>query len=273
MISVSQFCSRAQISRQAYYKQHRERQKQVILEDQVIHLVKTIRSQHPRVGVRKLMVMLRQAFRDAGISIGRDRLFDVLRGHDLLIKRRRRGTRTTQSRHCFYKYPNRIKGMAVLGRNQVWVSDVTYLRTREGFLYLSMITDTYSRKIVGYAVNDTLEVEGCILALKMALKGCRAGEYPIHHSDRGIQYCCRAYIERLQKSKCAISMTEEDHCAENAMAERMNGILKEEYLRGIRFATKAQAIRSVHQAIWLYNNERPHMALGYGIPGKIHEAA
>lgn len=155
--------------------------------------------------------------------------------------------------------------------HQVWVSDLTYVRTAEGFMYLCLVMDAYSRKIVGVDMSDCLEAEGCLRALDMALKQLPAGASPIHHSDRGTQYCCKQYIAALQNRSCAISMTEFNHCYENAKAERLNGILKGEYGLDQTFRSKAQAMRAAQQAVILYNEHRPHMALDYRMPAQVHD--
>ena len=154
----------------------------------------------------------------------------------------------------------------------MWVGDLTYLRTQEGFLYLALLTDKSSHKIVGYHCGDTLEAMGCIRALEMALAGLPKGAKPIHHTDRGSQYCCHAYVERLKKRGLSISMTETNHTAENAMAERMNGILKGEYWLGIEFKNKKEAGRAVDHAVRMYNTRRPHRALGNQFPNVVHLA-
>lgn len=228
------------------------------------------RQKHPKMGGRKLHIKLKTILITEGIDIGRDRFFDVLRHHGLLIKRCRKYCKTTNSLHKFYKYKNLIKDMEIRMPNQVWVSDITYIRTTEGFLYLSLITDAYSRKIVGYEVNDTLESIGCEKALDKALKELPMGEHPIHHSDRGIQYCCNEYIKKLRKHNLRISMTEENHCYENALAERVNGILKGEYYLGNKFPSKEIAKRACKQAIYLYNTDRPHISLNMQVPEMVH---
>jgi transposase InsO family protein len=177
---------------------------------------------------------------------------------------------TTQSYHTLPVFANRIKGLEVTGPNQVWVSDITYLRTDEGFLFLSLITDRWSRKIVGHHCGDSLETQGCLQALEKALALLPEEAQPIHHSDCGSQYCSHLYVERLQQRRLGISMTETDHCAENALAERMNGILKQEYGLGRMFRTKTDALRAVAQGVWLYNTRRPHTALGYRVPAEVH---
>jgi putative transposase len=179
---------------------------------------------------------------------------------------------TTDSYHCLPVFANLVKDREVKQPNEVWVSDLTYLRTAEGFLYLALVTDKFSRKIVGYHCGDTLEAVGCVRALGMALKDLPAWAHPIHHSDQGSQYCCHEYVRALGSRGLTISMTVADHCAENALAERMNGILKQEYGLGRELATKAGARRAVDQGIWLYNTRRPHTALNYRLPAEVHQS-
>ncbi len=171
------------------------------------------------------------------------------------------GFRTTDSRHCLPVFTNWVKDLVLERPNQAFAGDVTYIRTDEGFLYLSLLTDLYSRKIVGYHAGDTLETEGCLKALEMALAQLPAGKEVYHHSDRGCQYCSHLYVERARAHGLVISMTEENHCYENAMAERVNGILKQEYWLGSCFRTKAQALAAVDEAVRLYNTRRPHRSL------------
>jgi transposase InsO family protein len=268
--SVVGLCAVAGFSRQAYYQERRERSRQAVEEDAIVELVKAQRRVHPRVGVRKLRVLIAADLREMGIAIGRDRFFALLRRRGLLIKRCLRWAKTTDSRHGFGVWPNRIRHIVPSMPHQVWVCDLTYIRTDEGFLYLSLVTDAYSRKIVGYCIHDTLEREGCLSALKRALAQLPEGAQPIHHSDRGTQYCCSEYIELLHKYKCLISMTEYNHCYENAMAERVNGILKGEYGLNQTFHDKPQALVAARQAIGIYNDYRPHTSLGYRTPSSVH---
>ena len=228
------------------------------------------RRKHPRMGGRKLYYKLQDIFDSEGIKIGRDRFFDVLRRHKLLIKRRRNFVRTTNSFHRFRVYNNLIKDKNICHPNQVLVSDLTYINTREGYLYLSLVMDAYSRKIVGYEVSDTLEAVGCLRALNMALKQLPVNHSAIHHSDRGIQYCSQAYIEKLRSNNLQISMTEENHCYENAQAERINGVLKGEYGLRNKFVNKNMAKLACKQAIELYNTDRPHLALNMETPEIAH---
>jgi transposase InsO family protein len=259
------------MSRQNYYARRRQRQRRQVDAELMAELVRQERQVQPRMGTRKLRVLLREELAEAGVKLGRDRMFEELRKRDLLVKRRL-GTypRTTQSGHGLPVFGNLIKDREVQRPNEVWVSDLTYLRTQEGFMYLSLLTDKRSRKIVGYHCGDSLEATGCLEALEMALKGLPADSQPIHHSDRGSQYCSELYIGRLQERGLAVSMTEGNHAAENALAERMNGILKSEYALGLEFRTKEHARRSVTQAVHCYNTRRPHYALGYQIPAVVH---
>jgi len=217
--------------------------------------------------------MLKSELEDTGVSIGRDRFFEVLRMNNLLLEPLPKSPCTTNSRHSLPVFRNIIKDIVATRPNQVWVSDITYIRTSEGFIYLSLITDKYSRKIVGYHAGDTLETEGCLKALDMALKIKTKDVDIIHHSDRGCQYCSHLYVEKLQEHGFEISMTEENHCYENALAERVNGILKQEYWLGNIFRSKEQARRAVKEAISLYNTRRPHTSLNYKTPDQVHELA
>jgi putative transposase len=261
------------MTRQNYYARRRERERRQVDGELVVQLVRRERMQQPRLGLRKLQHRLKGALAQAGVRMGRDRLFEELRQRDLLLKPvRAEYPRTTQSYHNLPIFGNQLKELEVQKPNEVWVSDLTYLRTREGFLYLALITDRYSRKVVGSHVGDTLEAVGCVRALEEAIAQLPAGAKPIHHSDQGSQYCCHEYVGRLEANGIGISMTERNHCAENALAERMNGIFKQEYGLGWEFATKADARRAVPQSIWLYNTQRPHTALGYRTPEEVHHS-
>jgi putative transposase len=269
-IHISLLCKRTGISRQGYYKQSEKQKKEAIKEEFVVKKVKEIRKLHRKQGSRKLYHNLSKEMQRNNIKMGRDRFIELLRRNDLLIRRRRKYARTTQSRHSYPKYGNIIRNLEPSRRNESWASDITYISTHEGFLYLALITDMYSRKIVGFEVSDNLETTGCIKALKMALRDLRSWEHPVHHSDRGIQYCSAMYTELLRKNHLPISMTEEDHCAENALAERMNGILKDEYMLDHKFISKKQAKAFCKEAIRLYNTDRPHLSLNYRKPAEVH---
>jgi transposase InsO family protein len=260
------------MSRQNYYAQRQRRQRQAVDADLIEAMVLSERRLQPRLGGRKLYTLLQPELRAAGVKIGRDRFFAVLAQRELLLEPQPAAYPcTTHSRHNLPVFTNRIKDLKLTGANQVWVSDITYLRTEEGFLYLALITDKFSRKIVGHHGGDTLETEGCLKALELALALLPEGAQPIHHSDCGSQYCSHLYVNRLAQHNLGVSMTETDHCAENALAERVNGILKQEYGLGTRFRTKAEALRAVAQGIQLYNSRRPHRALNYQIPDRVHQ--
>jgi transposase InsO family protein len=225
----------------------------------------------PREGVRKLKISLDDEFTKANLKIGRDTLFNVLRQHNMLTLRKKYSARTTNSYHRFYKYNNIIKDIEITAPNQVWVSDITYIRTVKGFCYLALITDMHSRKIVGYDLSDSLELGGCVRALHKALYQTKDIKQLIHHSDRGIQYCSNVYTQILKRNNIDISMTEENHCYENAMAERVNGILKDEFYLDQVFTDVAHAKRVAKNAIKLYNEIRLHLSLNYRTPNMVYK--
>ena len=271
-VNVRSVCKRLGMSRQNYYEGRRQRQGRAVDSQLVVELVKAERAVQPRLGTRKLRVLLKPELAKAGVKVGRDRFFKVLREAGLLVEPLpREYVRTTNSYHCLPVFRNKIKELEVSRPNQVWVGDLTYVRTEEDFLYLALLTDKYSRKIVGYHCGDTLEAVGCVKALEMALESLPAGAKPIHHSDQGTQYCCHEYVNRLTARKLEVSMTESNHCAENALAERMNGILKSEYGLARLFKDKRTARLAVAQAVELYNRRRPHTALNYQVPERVHE--
>ena len=270
-MSIATLCEKTGMSRQNFYKGRKRRTRREVDARLIEELVRAERALQPRLGGKKLYYLLKLKRKDLGIRIGRDRFFEVLRQKGLLLEPLPKAPRTTNSRHSLPVYTNRLAGMELTGPNQAWVSDITYIRTEEGFLYLSLITDAWSRKIVGCHAGDTLETEGCLLALEKAAKELVDGLYPLHHSDRGSQYCSHLYTGRLRDYGLGISMTEEMHCYENAKAERVNGILKQEYYLGGTFRTKSQAVEAVDQAVWLYNTRRPHLKLNYRTPEEMHE--
>lgn len=228
----------------------------------------------PRIGTRKLHYMLTDTLQQHDISIGRDKLFDLLDEYGLLVRRRkRRKAITTDSNHPFYKYPNLTKELQVLRPNHLWVSDITYISTRSGFCYLSLVTDAYSRKIVGYCLHQTLKKEGPLSAIAMALQTLvDKPQHPlIHHSDRGLQYCCIDYTSLLEHKGITISMTEKGDPYENAIAERVNGILKEEFELYRNFDNYQQAWDAVEEAVTVYNQQRPHASCNYLTPQQAHE--
>lgn len=228
----------------------------------------------PRIGGRKLHYMLTETLQKHGISIGRDKLFDLLEGYGLLIRcRRRKRAITTDSNHPFYKYPNLIRELQVIRPNHLWVSDITYISLKERFCYLSLVTDAYSRKIVGYCLYPTLKKEGPLQALNMALADLpgKLQAQLIHHSDRGLQYCCNDYTSLLQDKGIGISMTEKGDPYENAIAERVNGILKNEFALDQIFYSYEQAQAQLDSAINIYNANRPHASCNYLTPKEAHQ--
>lgn len=233
-------------------------------------MIHAIRAKMPRIGGRKLYFMLKDDLVKLDKRIGRDKLFDILRANDLLVKRRRSYTRTTDSYHRFRVYKNLLKDKRLSRSNECWVADITYLRTLGGFVYLFLLTDAFSRKIVGWSLSNSLSIEGGIEALKMALKQRKDRGELIHHSDRGIQYCSKEYVRLLKKSGVDISMTEENHCYENGLAERVNGILKDEFLLDDTFREADICRKAVKEAVNIYNCERPHLSLDYKTPEAAH---
>jgi putative transposase len=273
-VRVSAVCRKVGITRQNYYARRKARQRRQVDAGLVVALVIEERKVQPRLGARKLHFMLKGVLQKEEVRLGRDRFLEVLREHELLLAPKpAEHPCTTNSHHCLPVFGNRIKGLEVCQPNEVWVGDLTYIRTWAGFLYLSLLTDKYSRKVVGYHCGETLEAGGSLAALKQALADMPAGATPIHHSDQGTQYCCHEYVNCVQAAGLSVSMTETDHCAENALAERMNGILKGEYGLGGEFKTKAGARHAVDQAVHLYNTRRPHTALEYRTPHEVHSLA
>ncbi|PSR54074.1 transposase [Adhaeribacter arboris] len=221
-------------SRQAYYQHLKTRQQQALQEDLLVQEVLRIRRTQKRLGARKLLVMMSPFMAAHGIEIGRDAFFELLRGHVLLVRKRRCSKpKTTFSGHWLHKYENLTVDFVPKAAGQLWVSDITYIHLEEGFAYLSLITDAYSRKIVGFFLSEDLSAMGCIRALEMALANCPWQDYLIHHSDRGIQYCSQGYVRLLQERRIAISMTQSGDPLENALAERVNGVLKQELLETV----------------------------------------
>lgn len=223
------------------------------------------------MGGRKLYDLLEDFMLNHQIKMGRDAFFDLLAANRLLVRRRKRKIHTTNSFHWLRKYPNLIKDFIPIKANQLWVSDITYWKIETGFLYISFITDAFSHKIVGYQVAETLEAVESVKALKEALKDLTSPvESLIHHSDRGIQYCSSEYVKLLQDKGIKISMTENGDPLENAIAERVNGIIKGEYLECYQINNLTEAKTLLDQVIQLYNEERPHMSIGSMKPSHVH---
>ncbi len=269
--SIKNICNCFNLKRDAYYKYNRRVKQRKSFEQELLHIVKKRRKSLPREGVRKLMKSLNNDFEIQQLKVGRDTLFKVLREHRMLTLRKKYSARTTNSYHRFYKYNNIIKDVKITRPNQVWASDITYIRTIKGFCYLALITDMYSRKIVGYDISDSLELKGCVRALNKALYQAKNIKGLIHHSDRGIQYCSNIYTQILKRKRIDISMTEENHCYENALAERVNGILKDEFYLDQTFTNVAHAKRAAKNAIKLYNEIRLHLSLDYKTPNMVYQ--
>ena len=271
--SISALTVKLGMSRQNFYKGRIVRQRAEVDADFVVQLVRGERALQPRLGGRKLFKILASVLENEGIKLGRDGFFAILREKGLLVPPLPKSTRTTRFEPSLPVFRNLVSGLELSGPNQAWAADITYIRTDEGFLYLSLITDMWSRKIVAFHVGDSLETEGALSALAIALASLRCGEKPMHHSDRGCQYASHLYVGKLREAGLQISMTEELHCYENAMAERVNGILKQEYYIGSCFKNKNQAEAAVKEAVFLYNTRRPHKSLDYETPEKKHRMA
>lgn len=268
--AVNRVCRLMNRSRQSYYKCISRQSRIDGRSKTLLRLVQPIRQIMPRIGGRKLFHMIQKDLSTHHIKVGRDRFFRWLKVQDLLVYPKKNYAHTTQSHHRFRIYNNLTQSIQLTKPNQLWVSDITYLRTTEGFCYLALITDAYSRKIVGFDVSDSLELVGCIRALNSALQTASDLSELIHHSDRGIQYCSGKYIDILQSKGIKISMAAKGNCYENALAERVNGILKDEFNLDVKFKTKQQAIQAVRQSVYIYNMHRPHWGLNLSTPNKVH---
>lgn len=275
-IGLAKLCGWFGITRQAYYQNSWTAIDTTIEEELILEQVQQIRSLHPRLGTRKLYEKLQAFMQENAIKMGRDSLFDLLAINHLLIRKRKRRIQTTHSYHWLRKYPNLIRNIVPQSPNEVWVSDITYWKiSKDEHLYISLITDAYSRKIVGYHVAQTLEAIESIRALQMALSafgGAESHSKLIHHSDRGIQYCSKNYVKLLQDNGIQISMTEKGDPLENAIAERINGIIKEEYLETYKVDNIQQASDVLEKVIQLYNEDRPHMSISNLTPNHVHQS-
>lgn len=241
------------------------------MEDLIISLVKKIREKQKRIGGRKLLNLINMQL-PKELQIGRDAFFDLLRNKAMLVRRRKYRAYTTNSYHFYHKWPNLIKKFVPDKPNQLWVSDITYIKTDKGFAYLYLITDAYSRKIIGWCLSNSLEAENAIEALKMALNQLPSDARDlIHHSDRGIQYCCTKYVNCLQRHKLKISMTENSDPYENAIAERVNGILKTEWLNDMNLKDSNEAKTALNEIIYVYNTSRPHSSVEMLTPHQAHQ--
>ena len=254
------------ISRQAMYQRRKRQKTEELQVSELLPKVLALRQLMPRVGGRKLLKHLGDR------DLGRDKFFEILRQYGLLVKRRRKYIITTNSKHALPVHPNLLPQTPAEAPNRVWVADQTYIRLRQGFCYLSLVTDLYSRKIVGYNVAPTLEATGPLNALRMAFRGVKDPQGLLHHSDRGKQYCSHEYIETLTQHGCRISMTAPRRPDQNATAERVNGILKSEFFLDSTFNSIEDVRYAVKQTIYIYNNIRLHLSLGMSTPSLRYAA-
>jgi transposase InsO family protein len=271
LASKAVICGLFGYSRQAWYDSVKRHSKSQMQEVFILKQAKILRQEHKRMGGEKLLLLMKPLLEEHNIKYGRDKFLNLLSEHGLLVRRRRRKPRTTDSNHFFRKYSNLIKDLELHSCGRLWVSDITYIRTHKGFVYLSLITDAYSKKIVGWCLWPNLSSEGALNALKMAIKAEGVKPGLIHHSDRGIQYCCNDYVNYLKGSNINISMTENGDPYENAIAERVNGILKDEYELCETFSDYQSALEAVKTAVYKYNHKRPHRSLDMMVPVYAHE--
>lgn len=265
-------CCLLGVTRQAYYQHFWETEAISFEQEIVLNEVRKIRAIHPVIGGKKLYVLLQSFLLEHQIKMGRDALFDLLAAHYLLVRKKKRRVFTTQSFHWLRKYPNCIREIVPTKVNEIWVSDITYYRTKKGFVYISFITDAYSKKIVGYHAADTLETVHTLSALQMAIEeNSQSLNGLIHHSDRGVQYCSNDYVKLLQDNNIIISMTENGDPLENAVAERVNGIMKQEYLEHHMLNNKEEVMELLATSVNVYNKLRPHMSCNMLTPETVHQ--
>ena len=255
------------MSKQAYYKLRKIKGVQEAKEEKILREVMRIRQEQPRIGTRKIHYLLKEEIR-----VGRDKLFAILRKKEMLIGKKRKYVKTTNSKHWMRTYADRSKQIELKEPEQLWLADITYLSTRQETLYLHLLSDAYSKKIMGYKLSNDLKSESTLKALQMALKRriYRRKEI-LHHSDRGLQYCSKLYIDELQRNNCQISMTQDGSPYDNAVAERINGILKDEFYCDEKFDNFEQAKKHVDQSIMIYNTKRPHLSCSMLTPEEMHQ--
>lgn len=271
-MSVVRSCRLFGISRQSLYQARTRAIKRSEELSKIKPLVERIRRRMPRLGTRKLYYLLKDDFERLGVKIGRDKFFEYLRSERMLIRRKKNYTKTTESKHWLKKHPNLVKEKKVRRAEEVFVSDITYIKSRERTHYLALTTDAYSRKIMGYHLSDDLSAENTVRALRMAVKKRRSGQSLIHHSDRGLQYCSAVYQDELKNNRIRPSMTDGYDCYQNALAERINGILKQEFL--IETCNTGKELKVlIKESVETYNGQRPHLSLEMKTPNYIHEKA
>ena len=258
------------ISRQAIYQRELRARERLEAFSQIKSLVQEVRMSMPRLGTRKLYYLLKDDFARLNIKMGRDALFCYLRSESMLIKPKRNYTKTTNSKHWLRKHPNLLPGITLKRPEQVFVSDITYVKSRERTHYLSLVTDAYSRKIMGFKLSDDMSAENVVQALKKAIKQRKTNNTLIHHSDRGLQYCSSVYQAQLKNSSILPSMTDGYDCYQNALAERINGILKQEFL--LETCNTGKELENlINESIQTYNERRPHLSLNMKTPSFVHQ--
>lgn len=257
-------------SPQAYHKQEKRVMLKQVNEDLIVQEIHAIRKYQPRCGGRKLLIMLQPFMQEQKILMGRDAFFTLLANNKLLVRKTKRSVHTTNSNHHFRRFPNLAKDFNPMKAHELWVSDITYIPLKERFAYLFLITDAYSRKIVGFHVSDDMKVSSAVVALKKALHQKPMDTIVMHHSDRGIQYCSTEYVALLQQNNALISMTQSGDPLENAIAERVNGILKTELISSY-YNTVEEAALHISRCIIIYNHRRRHSSLNWQIPADVHK--
>lgn len=272
-MNIKQLTDYFGISRQAYYKAKKVNIAEELSEDICLKLVKTERHHQPKIGCKKLYHMLQDDLNKLPYKISRDKLFNLMRENELLVKRKRRYTITTNSESANPIYPNLLKGKSITKVNEALVADITYIRVKNGFVYLSIVSDLESRKIMGYYVSDNLSLNGPLKALEIAFKNAKIENFSetIHHSDRGCQYRSSQYTGYLKEKGCKISMSRSGNPYDNAVMERINGILKDEFLLDETYLDIDAVKKAVKQAVKTYNERRPHLSLNYKTPCSVYE--
>lgn len=269
-VGVGQLCRLFGKTRHAYYDKNWFLEKSEYEAIVALEMVAELRREIPKIGTHKLHFLLKKPLEAHGIKMGRDSLHKLLQDHAMIVKRKRRYAVTTDSTHWLKKYPNRIKDRIVTESEQVWVSDITYILLEDGFNFLSLITDAYSKQIMGHCLHPTLTAEGSLIALKAALSKRIKTTTLTHHSDRGVQYCCSDYVAILTNASIEISMTEKGDPYENAIAERVNGVLKQDFDFAREFKDRKEALKVIDNGIRSYNEIRPHMSCDYLTPVEAH---
>lgn len=269
-VNIDTLCGLFGKSRQAYYKKVKSNYKTAVRSEIILQLIAKERKLMPRLGGRKMLFKIKPRL-PVELQMGRDQFFDFLRDHNLLVRRKRYKAITTNSNHWLRMYSNLIKEFQPSKAHQLWVSDITYIETSQGFAYLFLITDAYSRKIIGWSISENLKAVNAVAALNMALNQLPFDvKDTIHHSDRGVQYCSQEYVKTLKKNSFKISMTENSDPLENAIAERINGILKTEWINEMRLKSIKDAKTQIKKTILIYNNERPHSSIELLTPAMAH---